>query len=117
MTAPRVVTIYSRVLAIGGPLLLGGVLMGDTRWTGQLAEVLVLLSAAVLLRAGPVPFTKYSYLSQTALVALAGSLAVGVRATAIALAGSAPGSSWRPRSASWECSSSTSWKKRSPRKS
>ncbi|PYP35722.1 MAG: hypothetical protein DMD34_05880 [Gemmatimonadetes bacterium] len=94
MTAPRVVTIYSRVLAIGGPLLLGGVLMADTRWTGQLAEILVLLSAAVLLRGGQVPLTKYSYLTQTALVALAGSLAVGVPATAIAIAGSALGADW-----------------------
>jgi len=89
-----VVTIYSRVLAIGGPLLLGGVLMADTRWTGQLAEILVLLSAAVLLRGGQVPLTKYSYLTQTALVALAGSLAVGVPATAIAIAGSALGADW-----------------------
>ena len=94
MTAARVVKIYSRVLAIGGPLLLGGVLIADTRWTGQLAETLALLSAAVLLRGGQIPLTKYSYLTQTALVALVGSLAVGVPATAIAIAGGALGADW-----------------------
>src|SRR5207247_873920 len=86
--------VRDQVPAIGGPLLLGGVRMADTRWTGQLAEILVLLTAAVLLRGGQVPLTKYSYLTQTALVALAGSLAVGVPATAIAIAGSALGADW-----------------------
>src|SRR5204862_258219 len=49
---------------------------------------------ALLLRAGQVPLSKYSYLTQTGLVALAGSLVVGPPATALALAGGVLGADW-----------------------
>ena len=87
MTANRLVTIYSRALAIGGLLALAAALIVDPRWTGQPLELLGLLVAALLLRGGQVPLSKYSYLTQTGLVALVGSLAVGVPATASAVAG------------------------------
>src|SRR5439155_8913717 len=79
---------------IGGPLVLGAALVGDPRWTDQPLEVLGLLVAALLLRGGQVPLSKYSYLTQTGLVALAGSLVVGAPATALALAGGVLGADW-----------------------
>jgi len=87
MTANRLVTIYSQALAIGGPVVLGVALVADQRWTGQLFDMAGMLVAAVLLRGAQVPLSKYSYLTQTSLVALAGSLLVGVPATAVAVAG------------------------------
>src|SRR5436309_5758499 len=47
----------------------------------------VLFGSAVALRGLAVPLSKYSYLTQTALVGLTGSLLVGVPATALAIAG------------------------------
>jgi methyl-accepting chemotaxis protein len=87
MTANRLVTIYSQALAIGGPVVLGVALVADQRWTGQLFDMAGMLVAALLLRGAQVPLSKYSYLTQTSLVALAGSLLVGVPATAVAVAG------------------------------
>src|SRR5207244_10729603 len=86
--------IYSRGLAIGGPLVLVATLIADPRWTGQLFEVVGLLVAASWLRGAQVPLSKYAYLAPTGLVALAGSLVVGVPATALALAGGVLGADW-----------------------
>ena len=87
MTANRLVTIYSQALAIGGPVVLGVALVADQRWTGQLFDMAGMLVAALMLRGAQVPLSKYSYLTQTSLVALAGSLLVGVPATAVSVAG------------------------------
>ncbi len=86
MTTNRLVVVYSRALAVAGPIVLVAALVADRRWMGQLLEVVGLSIAAVLLRGAQVPLSKYSYLTQTALVALAGSLLVGVPATALAVA-------------------------------
>jgi len=94
MTANRLVTIYSQALAIGGVLVLGAVLFADTRWTGQLFDMVGMFVAALFLRGAQVPLSKYSYLTQTGLVALAGSLLVGVPATAVAVAGGVVGADW-----------------------
>ncbi len=94
MTANRLVAIYSRALAIGGPVVLAAILIADPRWTRQLPEMLGLLLASVLLRGAQVPLSKYSYLTQTALVALAGSLVVGVPATTLAVATGVLGADW-----------------------
>ena len=94
MTANRLVTIYSRALAIGGLVALAAALIVDPRWSGQPLELLGLLVAALLLRGGQVPLSKYSYLTQTGLVAVAGSLVVGAPATALALAGGVLGADW-----------------------
>jgi len=53
MTANRLVVVYSRALAIGGPLLLLAILIADPRWTGQLLEIVVMTVAAFLLRGAP----------------------------------------------------------------
>src|SRR5207237_3658075 len=63
VTANRLVVVYSRALAIGGPLLLVAILIVDPRWTGQLLEIVVMTLAAVLLRGAQVPLSKYSYLA------------------------------------------------------
>ena len=80
MTANRLVTIYTRALAISGPALVVAVLIADPRWTGQLPEALLMLGATIMLRGAQVSLSKYSYLTQTGLIVLAGSLLVGVPA-------------------------------------
>ena len=94
MTANRLVVIYSRTLAVAGPIVLVAVLIGDPRWTGQLLDVVGLAVASLLLRGAQVPLSKYSYLTQTGLVALAGSLLVGVPATTLAVACGVLGADW-----------------------
>jgi len=94
VTANRLVVVYSRALAIGGPALLVAILIVDPRWTGQLLEIVVMTVAAVLLRGAQVPLSKYSYLTQTGLVALAGCLLAGAPATALAVAGGVLAADW-----------------------
>jgi methyl-accepting chemotaxis protein len=86
MSISRFVALYSQALAWIGTALLIAVLIADQRWLGQLPELVVLFGSAVALRGLSVPLSKYSYLTQTALVGLAGSLLVGVPATALAIA-------------------------------
>src|SRR6266536_3195681 len=86
MSLTRFITLYSRTLAWAGTVLLVATLAADQRWTGQVPEIVVLFACAVTLRGLHIPLSKYSYLTQTGLVALAGSLLVGVPATAPALA-------------------------------
>ncbi len=94
MTANRLVVVYSWALAVGGPLLLVATLIADHRWIGQPLEILGLSVAAFALRGAQVPLSKYSYLTQTALVALAGSMLVGIPATALALCAGVLGADW-----------------------
>jgi len=94
VTANRLVTIYTRSLAIGGPVVLVAALIADPRWIGQLPETVVMLGAALLLRSAQVPLSKYSYLTQTGLVTVTGSLLVGVPATALAVALGVLGADW-----------------------
>ncbi len=86
MTANRLVTLYSRGLAIGGPVVLLAVLSADPRWTHQLPATALVIVAAIALRGLQIPLSKYSYLTQTGLVALTGSLLVGLPAAALAVA-------------------------------
>src|SRR5579884_3620282 len=94
VTANRLVGLYTRAIAIGGPLLLAAVLLADRRWTGQLLAVAAMAAATVLLRGHQVPLSKYSYLTQTGLVALAGSVLVGLPATALAVAVGVVAADW-----------------------
>jgi methyl-accepting chemotaxis protein len=87
VNSQRFVQLYGRVLAMGGVGLFVGVLIADPRWTRQWLELLVMFAACVWLRGQSVRLSKYSYLNQTGLVSLAGSLLVGVPATLIAVAG------------------------------
>jgi methyl-accepting chemotaxis protein len=83
----RFVQLYGRVLAASGLGLFVWALIADPRWTHQWLEILVMFAACVWLRGQSVRLSKYSYLNQTGLVCLAGSLLVGVPATLIAVAG------------------------------
>ncbi|PYP28870.1 MAG: hypothetical protein DMD49_13835, partial [Gemmatimonadetes bacterium] len=85
MTAQRLVVLYSRALVYAGPALLVAVLLADRRWTGQVPELVALLAGGIALRGLQIPLSKYSYLTQTGLVAMAGSLLVGLPATALAV--------------------------------
>jgi len=83
----RFVSLYSQGLAWAGSVVLLGVLAADGRWLSQTPEIVVLFACALALRGMAIPLSKYSYLTQTALVGLLGSLLVGVPATALAIAG------------------------------
>ncbi len=87
MNFQRFVLLYGRGLAAIGIALLTAVLIEDPRWTHQWIEILVMFVACIGLRGQTVRLSKYSYLSQTAVVSLAGSLLVGLPATLLALAG------------------------------
>jgi len=87
MSLARFIALYSQGLAWVGSALLLATLAADPRWTGQMPEIVVLFGCAVALRGLHIPLSKYSYLTQTGLVGLAGSLLVGVPATALAIAG------------------------------
>jgi methyl-accepting chemotaxis protein len=87
MSYQRFLVVYGRFLAAMGVVIPVGVLIADRRWAGQWIEILVLLAACVVLRGQTVRLSKFSYLNQTALVSLAGSLLVGLPATLLALAG------------------------------
>jgi methyl-accepting chemotaxis protein len=94
VTVWRVVTLYGRALMIAGPTLLAAALVLDPRWTGQGIGIAALALAGVGLRGVAVPLSKYSYLTQTGIVSLAGGLLLGVPATAIGLAAAVLGADW-----------------------
>ena len=105
MTVNRFVAVYSQALAYVGTAILVGMLIVDPRWLNQLVQLAILFASAVALRGLAVPLSKYSYMTQTALVGLAGSLLVGVPATSLAIAGATlvTDSLWqrKPLRASW----------------
>ncbi len=87
MTSNSLVTVYGRVLRYAGPLVLAAVLIADPRWTREAPSsrhrrrVCGGCCCAVQL-----PLSKYAYLTQLGVVALAGSLLVGLPAAALAVA-------------------------------
>jgi methyl-accepting chemotaxis protein len=87
MSISRFVALYSQGLAWIGTAILAAVLIVDPRWWGQIPELVVLFGSAVALRGLAVPLSKYSYLTQTALVGITGSLLVSVPATTLAIVG------------------------------
>ncbi|HXV91279.1 MAG TPA: methyl-accepting chemotaxis protein [Gemmatimonadales bacterium] len=94
MTSARVVTLYGRVLTFAGPLLTVAALAADPRWVGRWREIAVLGAAGVALRGASIPLSKYSYLTQTGVIALSGALLVGVPATIVALLVAVFGADW-----------------------
>ncbi len=94
MTSQGLVTGYGRALTLAGPALLGATLLLDPRWTAQGAGIATLALAGVGLRGVTVPLSKYSYLTQTGIISLAGSLLVGVPATAMGVSIAVLGADW-----------------------
>jgi len=105
VTIQRFVVVYSWGLAYAGLVLLAAVLAADPRWLHQIPEIILLLGACIGLRGLHIPLSKYSYLTQTGLAALAGSLLVGLPAAAIAVAGGTVITDWtwhrKPLHAAW----------------
>ncbi|MEO8030228.1 MAG: methyl-accepting chemotaxis protein [Gemmatimonadota bacterium] len=76
---------YSRILSIGGGLLWVAVLALDQDWLLQPLPVMALTVAVVALRAGQIPLSKYSYLTQIGVPVLAGAVALGASPVVFAL--------------------------------
>lgn len=76
---------YARFLQFGGIVLALTVLVLDRRWLDQTLGTPLLLAGVVLLRATPIRLSKYSYLTQTGLAALAGALVLGPSPVVLAL--------------------------------
>lgn len=81
----RLLAIWARVLAWGGGAVLAALLALDPRWR-EIPVTIILAAAAVLgLRSIPVRLSKYSYLTQTGVVALVGAVLLPPPAVALAL--------------------------------
>ena len=81
----RLLEWYGRGLVAGGAVTLVLALILDPRWLAAPIPTAGLLVAVVALRSAPVRLSKYSYLTQTATVALAGALAFGPTPVILAL--------------------------------
>lgn len=69
--------VYGLILRIGGPALGVLILALDRRWLDVPAGTALLIGAVVVLRSTPIRLSKYSYLTQTGLAALAGAVILG----------------------------------------
>src|SRR3954453_20123502 len=72
----RLLNGYSRLLSLGGLVLLGGVLAVDSRWMDSPVSTAVLMFSIFALRAVPVRLSKYSYLPQSAIPTLGGAVCI-----------------------------------------
>src|SRR3954467_10635954 len=81
----RLLNGYSRLLSLGGLVLLGGVLAVDSRWMTSPISTAVLMFSIFALRAVPVRLSKYSYLTQSAIPTLVGAVCIGPSSVAAAL--------------------------------
>src|SRR3954467_10602773 len=81
----RLLNGYSRLLSLGGLVLLGGVLATDSRWMTSPVSTAVLMFSIFALRAVPVRLSKYSYLTQSAIPTLVGAVCIGPSSVAAAL--------------------------------
>ena len=84
--ARRLVTRYGTAVAVGGAAVLAGVVVTDQTWTAFPGITLAIAAATVPLRGFAIPLSKYSFLTQTSLVALAGAFLVGPGPTVVGLA-------------------------------
>src|SRR4051812_7240760 len=81
----RLLNGYSRMLSLGGLVLLAGVLATDSRWMTSPVSTAVLMFSIFALRAVPVRLSKYSYLTQSAIPTLVGAVCIGPAPVAAAL--------------------------------
>ncbi len=81
----RVLQWYAYVLSVGGTLVTGLIAIVDHRWIELPTATLVLAVLTLFLRLGPVRLSKYSYLTQSGIVALGGALVLGGSPAAVAL--------------------------------
>ncbi|MFI5208903.1 MAG: methyl-accepting chemotaxis protein [Gemmatimonadales bacterium] len=76
---------YTRLLAWGGGALWLTVVAGNQSWLDHPWVVVILVLAVVGLRAGQIPLSKYSYLTQIGVPVLAGALTAGPTMVVLAL--------------------------------
>jgi methyl-accepting chemotaxis protein len=76
---------YAQVLATAGAVLALLALVVDHRWLAQPVATLVLTGCVFALRVAPVRLSKYSYLTQSGVVALVGATCVGPSPVVVAL--------------------------------
>ena len=81
----RMLDRYTRVLSVGGLVLLLVVLTIDTRWLSHPISTAILMVSIFVLRAVPVRLSKYSYLTQSAVPTLVGAVCIGPSPVAAAL--------------------------------
>ena len=78
-------SIYARALGLIGFALLVAALVADPRWQREWPAIAIILFTVGLLRVQQIPLTKYGALNLLAVPAIAGALAAGAPATALAL--------------------------------
>ena len=85
INVPRLLNGYTQTISFGGLGLLLAVLIVDTRWMLHPISTTVLMLSIFALRAVPVRLSKYSYLTQSAIPTLVGSVCIGPAPVAAAL--------------------------------
>ncbi|MCC6319441.1 MAG: GAF domain-containing protein [Gemmatimonadaceae bacterium] len=78
--------LVSRSVGVAGTLLLGAALALDRRWMAMPWAIVFIAAATIALRLRPIQLTKFTAITGTALVALAGPLGVGFPAAALGIA-------------------------------
>ena len=81
----RFLSLYARLVASLGTVLLLIALALDPRWMSQLAAIAAIVGLSLLLRTFQIPLTKYSALNLLGMVAAGGAVIVGAPATALGL--------------------------------
>ena len=81
----RFLSLYARLVASLGTVVLLAALVADIRWTGQLRGVAAVLLLVVLLRAFQIPLTKYSALNLLGMVAVGAAIILGAPGAALGL--------------------------------
>jgi methyl-accepting chemotaxis protein len=81
----RFLSLYARLVASLGTVLLLIALALDPRWMSQLVAVAAIVGMSLLLRTFQIPLTKYSALNLLGMVAAGGGVIIGAPATALGL--------------------------------
>ena len=81
----RFLSLYARLVASLGTVLLLIALALDPRWMSQLVAIAAIVGMSLLLRAFQIPLTKYSALNLLGMVAAGGAVIIGAPATALGL--------------------------------
>ena len=79
----RFLSLYARLVATIGTILLVAALIIDPRWINQAAAVLAVTLVTMALRTFQIPLTKYSALNLLGMVAAGGAIIIGAPATAL----------------------------------
>ena len=81
----RFLSLYARLVASLGTIMLVVALVFDTRWSHRWSAVASITILTILLRTFQIPLTKYSALNLLGMIAAGGAVIVGAPATALGL--------------------------------